>query len=178
MKTAGGARYGMVLLFVFMSVSGAAAYDGPALDWILPPDTGRLVHSVGPGPEGRYAVVFNQTMKLAALIGTPVHCPLAGTVVAAGMDMYMGRVVIHHGEDLYSVYGNLQEVHVTTGSSVTAGHILGRIGVDEESDTGALEFQLWSGSTLIDPSAAFREMPAGIRMDAARRFEMFRERVH
>ena len=60
-------------------------------------------------------------------------------------------VIIRHGE-FFSVYSNLSSVIVKKGDSVTAKEKIGVVYTDQEQNQTVLKFQLWKGSTKLNPS--------------------------
>src|SRR5207245_9780209 len=59
---------------------------------------------------------------LASLRGSTVPAGNAGRVVFAGpLGIYGNTVILDHGLDLFSLYGHLSEVGVTTGAEVRRG---------------------------------------------------------
>lgn len=169
----------MVLLAAGTAVLRAepVIVSGVELQWLLPEDSGRVVHTTGPAVYR--AIEFHDSLKLAALIGTPVYCPLGGQVVATGIGSEgLGEIVISHEPGVFTVYRGLMDIYPVSGDPVETGEMLGRIGVDADSDTGALYFQLWIESQLVDPlPALWDNMPAAVRDRAARDTGIMRSRV-
>lgn len=106
-----------------------------------------------PLPSYRYGGIFfspdvpHTGVDIAAKHGTPVLAAGGGTVIWAGWGLYSGNsedtgdpygkaVAIRHdfgyqGQDLYTIYGHMDEVLVTRGQHVTVGEPIGFVG-----DTG------------------------------------------
>ncbi len=93
-------------------------------------------------------LVYSETMKdwrthngidIAAQTGTQVRAAEAGVVSKVYKDELLGVVVtIDHGNEVFSVYGNLQnEDFIKAGAKVQKGDIIGGIG-----ESGALEKNL------------------------------------
>ncbi len=76
-------------------------------------------------------------------------------------------VIVRHGEYL-TVYSNLDEVLVKTGSHVQARQEIGIIHTDEENSKTELHFEIWKGKGLLDPSAwlATENSSGLLRIDA------------
>lgn len=72
-------------------------------------------------------------IDVAAPIGTPVGACGDGVVIEAEADGYNSGyghyVKIDHGGGIYSLYGHLSVVAATVGQTVTAGTLLGRVGM-------------------------------------------------
>jgi septal ring factor EnvC (AmiA/AmiB activator) len=60
-------------------------------------------------------------------------------------------IIIRHGE-FFSVYSNLSTVTVKKGDTVTSKEKIGVVYTDQEQSQTVLKFQLWKGSTKLDPS--------------------------
>jgi len=60
-------------------------------------------------------------------------------------------VIIRHGE-FFSVYSNLSSVVVKKGDLVTAKEKIGVVYTDQAQSETVLKFQLWKGSTKLNPS--------------------------
>jgi murein hydrolase activator len=96
------------------------------LDW---PVTGRMLTPYGrrgssvanaPAPTG---------VQFAAEEGIPVRAVHDGTVLFAGpFTGYGNLVIVDHGSQTYSMYGQLGAVQVERGAKVDRGHVLGTAG--------------------------------------------------
>jgi septal ring factor EnvC (AmiA/AmiB activator) len=76
----------------------------------------------------------------------------AGTVTMVADSPGMQRVVmVRHGQYL-TVYARLKEVKVTKGQTVNRNDQIGVVYTDNDGLT-QLEFQVWKGSTKLDPQA-------------------------
>ncbi|WP_372754587.1 murein hydrolase activator EnvC [Labilibaculum sp.] len=60
-------------------------------------------------------------------------------------------IIIRHGE-FFSVYSNLSSVSVKKGETVTSKEKIGVVFTDQTQNQTVLKFQLWKGSTKLDPS--------------------------
>ncbi|MDM8160370.1 peptidoglycan DD-metalloendopeptidase family protein [Labilibaculum sp. K2S] len=60
-------------------------------------------------------------------------------------------IIIRHGE-FFSVYSNLSSVTVKKGDMVTSKEKIGVVYTDQAQSQTVLKFQLWKGSTKLDPS--------------------------
>ncbi len=115
------------------------------LDW---PVTGTVRQEFGRPARGGTAV---NGIDLAAAEGTPVHAIHDGTVMFAGPFAGYGRlVIVDHGGQAFSLYGNLREETTTQGQRVTRGQPLGTVGVATTGATG-LYFELRIDGRPVDP---------------------------
>lgn len=87
--------------------------------------------------------------------GTPVHAAVDGIVVFAGPDdvafyspwsnYYGNVVVIHHANDLFTLYAHLSAVEVEPGDRVKAGDKIGEIGQSGVATGSHLHFEVRQG---------------------------------
>ena len=100
--------------------------------------------------------------------GTPVAAVADGTVVFAGSDrknlvgpytdFYGNVIVIQHnlagiGQPIYSLYGHLSDVGVSTGETVQAGELIGRVGSTGIAMGSHLHFEVRVGENTYDASS-------------------------
>lgn len=106
----------------------------------------RLVRRIGAGGLG---------LELLAPRGTAVLSVYDGRVAFADAYGSYGKVVIlDHGEQYFSVYGELDQIQVEVGQSVGARAPVGTVGPGE-SGQGGLYFELRQDADTIDPSPWF-----------------------
>lgn len=95
-------------------------------------------------------------IDIAAAAGTTVKACAAGTVSAIVQDGLMGTtVIIDHGEDMVSVYSNLQAIPtVSVGDAVYTGDVIGSVGttaIAESALASHLHFELTCDGSPVDP---------------------------
>lgn len=87
------------------------------------PTTGTLTQGF---KRGHYAVDIGNRSK------PPIWAAGAGTVIKASVGTYGGgygnHVVIDHGGGLTTLYGHMEEVYVTEGTTVSQGQVIGKMG--------------------------------------------------
>lgn len=106
----------------------------------------RVVRRMGAGGPG---------LELLAPSGGQVLSVYQGRVAFADEYGTYGKVVIiDHGNQYFSVYGELGEVQVKVGQDVGARGPVGLVGV-KASGQGSLYFELRQGSDTIDPAPWF-----------------------
>lgn len=105
---------------------------------------GREKHPVFPN-----IVVENNGIKIAVTAGTKATCVFPGTVTRIVVDGDLRTVLVSHG-DYFTVYSNLANVSVSTNQKVSAGTSIGQVGTDFDG-TYTLDFQIWNGTTPVDP---------------------------
>ena len=104
-----------------------------------------LIDAEGPG------------LDIAAPVGTPIRAAADGTVIESestgNNSGYGSYVKIDHGGGLVSLYGHMSTVRASVGDYVTAGTVLGAVGMTGFT-TGPhlhLEFRQGGATNPIDP---------------------------
>ncbi len=86
-------------------------------------------------------------LDIAAPIGTPIHTPLAGTVISSGPASGFGLWVrVRHADGTITVYGHINRSFVTVGQQVSAGQKIAEVGNRGQSTGSHLHIE------VIDPS--------------------------
>lgn len=98
----------------------------------------------------------HEGIDIAAAPGTVVKACAAGTVSAILQDGLMGTtVIVDHGEDMVSVYSNLQALPaVAVGDEVYTGDVIGAVGetaIAESALRSHLHFALTCDGSPVDP---------------------------
>lgn len=95
--------------------------------FMRPPLSGWLVASFDAPPDQPYAA-GHRGLDIAVTHDAHVLAPASGTVSFAGRVAGNLTVSVDHGGDLVTTYSYLDDVHVTSGSSVVTGSSLGKVG--------------------------------------------------
>ena len=87
-------------------------------------------------------------------MGDRVGAAAAGKVIYAGDEPNrFGRlVVIDHGNDWYSAYGNLSKVTVKRGEQVRVGERIGLAGDAGDADRPEVHFEIRKDKKPVDPA--------------------------
>ncbi len=103
----------------------------------------------GLGPD---IVGDNPGVTYTATVGSPVRAVFDGEVATISTVGGMSFIVLRHGK-YFTAYSNLSSVNVSKGAIVARGQTLGRVGADEETGNGKLDFLLMIEDRNVDPRA-------------------------
>ena len=92
--------------------------------------------------------------------GTPIYAAAAGKVARGTYtsDGYGNNIVLVHtvaGKTVYTLYGHLSRLLVSTGDTVTAGQEIGKMGSTGNSTGPHLHFMIISGDNYDGPSCRY-----------------------
>ena len=90
------------------------------------------------------------TPRSALMVGVCVAWLGAPHAFAGPFAGYGNLVIVDHGAQTYSLYGNLKEVALTKGAALTRGDLIGTVGVATTGATG-LYFELRVDGRPVDP---------------------------
>jgi len=103
-------------------------------------------------------------IDIAAPVGTAVRAAGCGTVMLAGRQSGYGKMVcVDHGAALSTCYAHLSSIAAAEGASVTAGQVIGRVGMTGRTSGPHLHFETRRDGRPQDPApylAGSRTMPA------------------
>ncbi|MBB3229981.1 LysM peptidoglycan-binding domain-containing protein [Halomonas stenophila] len=123
-----------------------------ASGWPWPLDDYRVARRYGPDARGTL-----QPMLLATGEGTRARAVADGQVRFAGSMRQLGRVVIvHHPDNLQSVYALCETLLVESGKEVRRGTPLCEVGLHAASGRHELLFDMRHGGKPIDPTTVLR----------------------
>lgn len=122
------------------------------LNW---PVAGTVRQPFGLTPNGRTAATSG--IDIAAPEGAPVYAVHDGTIVHADTFAGFGRLLIlDHGDQAFSLYGNLGDIAGPRGQAVQRGDIVGSVGIAATGAAG-LYFELRIDGRPVDPLQWFRK---------------------
>ena len=115
------------------------------LDW---PTGGSLRQHFGASVSGRPPL---RGIEIQAAEGAAVHAVHDGTVAYADVFAGYGRlVIVDHGNQTFTLYGNLGEITADRGSSIERGAQVGTAGL-AGNDAAVLYFELRIDGRAVDP---------------------------
>lgn len=92
-------------------------------------------------------------MDIAAVAGTPILAPLAGTIATTGDFYFNGNtVIVDHGQGFISLYCHLSKTDAEKGQVVAAGDVLGEVGATGRVTGAHLHFATYLNGTAVDPA--------------------------
>ncbi len=100
------------------------------------------------GEKGNY----HNGHDIAADTGTPIYSPSSGKVTLTGDYYYNGKfVMINHGNNLISIFLHMNDIHVSRGSIIEKGDLLGTVGNTGLSTGPHLHWSVLLNNTYVDP---------------------------
>ncbi len=95
---------------------------------------------------------FHPGLDVSTPIGTPVHAPAEGVVVACGeKGGYGNSIVIDHGNGIVTRYGHLSSYAVRAGQRVRRGDLIGAVGSTGRSTGPHLHYEVWVRDQAQNP---------------------------
>ncbi len=134
------------------SSAPSQALPASARRWPWPLDDYRVVRRFGPDSRGTL-----QPMLLATQAGAQAKSVAPGEVrFADGMRQLGEVVIVHHADNLQTVYALCDRILVEVGKQVSAGDALCEVGQSESTQRYDLLFDLRQGGKPIDPRQVLR----------------------
>ncbi len=95
---------------------------------------------------------FHGGIDISAERGTPLKAPAPGTVFFAGSQAEYGNtVIIDHGNDIKSLYGHLQKIHVAQGQRVERGQVIALTGNTGRTSGPHLHYEILVKGQAVNP---------------------------
>lgn len=96
--------------------------------------------------------VYHDGLDLIVLRGSEVVAPADGTVIETGNDKSDGRyVLLAHRGGYTTRFNHLEAVEVKKGREVTAGTVIGNVGMSGNSSAPHLHYEVRRDSVVVDP---------------------------
>lgn len=107
---------------------------------------------------------YHTGIDFSAPVGTPIHAPRTGVVTTAGSGSASGwagsYVTIRHPDGTSTLYAHMSTVSVSVGQQLSAGAVLGAIGLTGRTFGPHLHFELYpAGVRPGDPYQAVNPAP-------------------
>ena len=100
------------------------------------------------GKKGNY----HNGHDIAADTGTLIYSPSSGKVILTGDYYYNGKfVMINHGNSLISIFLHMNDIHVSRGTIVEKGELIGTVGNTGLSTGSHLHWSVLLNNTYVDP---------------------------
>ena len=91
-------------------------------------------------------------VDLASTMHAPIEAANNGIIVFAGaLGIYGNAVIIDHGQGLFSIYGHMSSITVTTGKSVKKQEVIGYSGISGLAGGDHLHFGILCGGQFVNP---------------------------
>ena len=115
-----------------------------------PVDNATIIQGYGPRKYGN-VTIYNDGINLKTKPGATVRSVFSGEVIKVVNLFNSYTVMIRHGE-YFSVYSGLKNPSVSQGQKVGVKQALGTVANNDEG-TSELQFQIWKGSSPVNPSS-------------------------
>ena len=117
------------------------------------PVSGRIIRGYGLYRHPEWGTsTFSNGVTIAAYAGLPVKNIADGNVVYAGLLKGCGNVmIIDHGQQVFSVYGNLGNMMKRVGTQVVKGEVIALVGAGDTEEP-SLYFELRSRGKAVNPA--------------------------
>lgn len=108
-----------------------------------------------PHPTQKGLMVDNKGVNIACEKGAEVKCIFEGKVSRVVFIKGLNNcVMVNHG-NYYTVYSNLGDVNVKANDNVGRNQVIGRLPSTGNNDDWYLHFELWKGTTFLNPERWF-----------------------
>jgi len=117
------------------------------------PVNGEIISKFGTKRKGDYnAFTFQSGIDIKAERGTPVKNVFSGEVMfAQWLKGYGNLMIINHGNNYYTLYAHVEELHKKKGERVDTGEIIGTAGDTGSIKGPCLHFEVRHHGKPVDP---------------------------
>ena len=95
---------------------------------------------------------FHAGIDISTPLGTRIHAPADGVVVAVGVKgAYGNAITLDHGFGILTQYGHMASFNVKPGQRVRRGDVIGFVGSTGRSTAPHLHYEVWVRSQAQNP---------------------------
>lgn len=104
----------------------------------------------------KFVTTSSSGIDIRSQAGADAKAVFDGEVTyVAAIPGYNTCIIIRHG-NYYTFYGNIQSIYVKQGDKVKTGQALGKVYTDPDTGYSQMHFQLWQGTTKMNPEPWLR----------------------
>ncbi|MBI5631030.1 MAG: peptidoglycan DD-metalloendopeptidase family protein [Elusimicrobia bacterium] len=103
--------------------------------------------------------VIHQGIRLKTQPDAVISAVESGQVIFTGLFRSYGQVlIVDHGSNFFSIYGELSETFKSKGAKVAAGEAVAKAGKARDGKSGVLYLELRNGTAALDPLIWLRKL--------------------
>lgn len=104
----------------------------------------------------KFVTTSSSGIDIRSQAGAEAKAVFNGEVTyVAAIPGYNTCIIVRHG-NYYTFYGNIQSIYVKQGDKVKTGQTLGKVYTDPDMGYSEIHFQLWQGTTKMNPEPWLR----------------------
>lgn len=104
----------------------------------------------------KFVTTSSSGIDIRSQAGAEAKAVFNGEVTyVAAIPGYNTCIIVRHG-NYYTFYGNIQSIYVKQGDKVKTGQTLGKVYTDPDTGYSEIHFQLWQGTTKMNPEPWLR----------------------
>lgn len=128
------------------TVTGTFVWPAPASK-VITSEYGNRYHPIS----GKYKM--HTGIDIGAALGTDIIAADGGTIVMAGNNGGYGKCIkIDHGSGLQTLYAHCSELLVSTGSKVSKGQVIAKVGATGNVTGPHLHFEVLKNGSCVNPN--------------------------
>lgn len=139
-------------VFGFAFSAQALSAENNSNSWIWPTESKEITMTFGEHTHPITGAIHNYDhIYIKGTEGDSVLAAIDGTVTETGYDREYGYYIVVSGNGINTVYGQLKEILVESGTEVAAGAKIGTVGRTGKVTGNCLSFAVFEGETAVDP---------------------------